>query len=169
MISGASNCGFLPQWTRLKAPNAPIPTSPYRVDNCTCCLSEPNDNRSEKLVTVLATALGVRVVRLLLADSTRSRMSASRIVTRPQTNVGSRRPRVKLGPAPDHTNQRGTRRRPGKTARSRRGPHEKLRLALASAVAAWRESGAGEGNRTHVTGPVPHARSTTYVRRRSCV
>ena len=44
-----------------------------------------------------------------VADGTRSRMSASRIVIRPQTNVGNRRPRVKPEPAPDDNSQRGTR------------------------------------------------------------
>jgi hypothetical protein len=56
---------------------------------------------------------------LLLADSTRSRMPASRILIRPQTNVGNRRPRVNPGPAPDDTSQRGTAWRLGTTAARR--------------------------------------------------
>ena len=44
-----------------------------------------------------------------------------------------------------------------------------LRLDLAGAAPAWREGGAGDGNRTHVIGPVPSARSITYGRGRSCV
>ena len=47
--------------------------------------------------------------RRLLADSTRSRTSASRILIRPQTNVGNRRPSVNPEAALDENSQRGTR------------------------------------------------------------
>ena len=52
-------------------------------------------------------------MRPLLADSARSRTSASNIEIRSQTDSCSRRPRVNLERAPDDNSQRGTRRRPG--------------------------------------------------------
>jgi len=88
--------------------------------------------------------------RPLLADSTRSRMSASSILIRPQTNVGNRHPRVNPEPSPDDNSQRGTRWRLGTTARSRTSSRETLWLELADAVSARGKSGAGDGNRTHV-------------------
>jgi hypothetical protein len=49
-------------------------------------------------------------------------------------------------------------------ARSRRSSRETLWLELADAVSAWRESGAGDGNRTHVSRPALLAGSITYKR-----
>ncbi len=91
--------------------------------------------------------------------------SASNDAIRPPTNVGHRRPRVKPGPAPDDTSQRGTEWRLGTTARSRTSSREELWLAPADDASAWPESGAGDGNRTHVRRPAPLAGSITYTRR----
>lgn len=53
--------------------------------------------------------------------------------------------------------------------RTRSDARRLIWLELAEVVSAWRGDGASDGNRTHVSCPVPLSESTTYRRWQLCV